>query len=308
MIENNRENKEHSIPEPSSQPAGESAGASKAGQDETSDFYIGWMPRASRLFVRPVRKYLLLLILVVVLIGAALALNQKKFSTANFEFGKLTTIKGIYGSRPVPHLLLSDHSDWVMVPLVGYGKHGAEGVMNELAKEQKSSLENKELTLKGTLLYGDGKILMQVDKNDAPLVSASGLVPAPTLQEKEEGQASLRGEIIDPKCYFGVMKPGEGKPHKDCAIRCILGGIPPVLKITNEKGEKDYVLLISSKYNINEWVKDFVATSAQVGGRLKKYNNWQVLDVSAIQELAIKNIQGQERVVIACASTGCRKM
>ena len=44
----------------------------------------------------------------------------------------------------------------------------------------------------------------------------------------------VKGEIVDPKCFFGVMKPGEGKPHKDCAIRCILGGIPPVLKVTDE--------------------------------------------------------------------------
>jgi len=25
---------------------------------------------------------------------------------------------------------------------------------------------------------------------------------------------TLQGEIIDPKCYFGVMKPGKGKIHR----------------------------------------------------------------------------------------------
>ena len=38
----------------------------------------------------------------------------------------------------------------------------------------------------------------------------------------------LRGEIIDPKCFAGAMKPGEGKPHKACAVLCLRGGIPPM--------------------------------------------------------------------------------
>ena len=37
---------------------------------------------------------------------------------------------------------------------------------------------------------------------------------------------TLKGEIIDPKCYLGAMKPGGGKTHKACAMRCIAGGIP----------------------------------------------------------------------------------
>jgi len=36
------------------------------------------------------------------------------------------------------------------------------------------------------------------------------------------------GEIIDPKCYAGSMKPGDGKTHKACAALCLRGGIPPV--------------------------------------------------------------------------------
>ena len=31
-------------------------------------------------------------------------------------------------------------------------------------------LDKKEITLKGTLLYSDGKTLLQIDKNDNPLV------------------------------------------------------------------------------------------------------------------------------------------
>jgi hypothetical protein len=37
----------------------------------------------------------------------------------------------------------------------------------------------------------------------------------------------LTGEIVDSKCYYGVMNPGEGKVHRDCATRCLSGGVPP---------------------------------------------------------------------------------
>ena len=192
------------------------------------EFYIGWMGKAPASIARFVKKYLLLLLPVIVALGALLAMNQKKFSKANFEFGKTTVVKGIYVSSPVPYLLVPDQNDYVVVPLVGYGKHGAEGVMRELEVEKKDPLNGKETSLKGTLLYGDGKILMQVDKNDDPLVNVSNITNKLPSIETDKGEVNLKGEIIDPKCYFGVMKPGEGKVHKDCAIRCILGGIPPV--------------------------------------------------------------------------------
>ena len=43
------------------------------------------------------------------------------------------------------------------------------------------------------------------------------------------GTATLTGEIVDSKCYLGVMNPGRGKVHRDCAARCLSGGIPPAL-------------------------------------------------------------------------------
>lgn len=269
------------------------------------EFYVGWMEKAPSSIAQFVKKYLLFLLLVVVTLSVLLAMNQKKFSKANFEFGKTTVVKGIYASSPVPHLLVPDQNDYVVVPLVGYGKHGAEGVMRELEVEKKNSLNGKQISLEGTLLYGDGKILMQVDKNDNPLVSVSNSSNKLHAIETDKGEVNLTGEIIDPKCYFGVMKPGEGKVHKDCAIRCILGGIPPVLKITNDKGDNSYVLLTGE--NINERVKDFVATPSRVSGHLKKYNDWEILEVSSIggvnNSCSVKKLSSTQ-----CIKDCCKKM
>lgn len=47
-------------------------------------------------------------------------------------------------------------------------------------------------------------------------------------------RVTLRGEIIDPKCFAGAMKPGDGKAHKGCAVLCLRGGIPAVFVTSGE--------------------------------------------------------------------------
>jgi hypothetical protein len=88
---------------------------------------------------------------------------------------------------------------------------------------------------------------LQVDKNDnQDLIFSNKTIPAEWLPKvKDLGLIKINGEIIDPKCYFGVMKPGKGKPQCDCAIRCILGGITPMLVVKNEQGDANYYLLAS---------------------------------------------------------------
>jgi len=264
-------------------------------QDE---FYIGWMAKAPGSFAVFIKKYLLFILPVVIVIGALLALLQKKFSTANFEFGQLTTIKGVYFNNPIPCIKLINGKDilgnfsYITIPLVGYGKHGANGIIADIEKEKNISLEQKEVEIKGTLLYNDGKTILQVDKNDTVLVNVSKQQVSADLltQSKDLGIMTIKGEIIDPKCYFGVMKPGEGKPHRDCAIRCILGGIPPMLAVKNEKGEANYYLLAGQHgERMNEAVQPYVAAPVSVTARAVQYDDWIILYVASntgIQEIS----------------------
>jgi hypothetical protein len=252
------------------------------------DFYIGWMAQAPNSFAKHVRKVVIMLIILVIAGGTILALQQKKFSTSNFEFGQLTEVKGIYQRLPVPSLKVFTkkdavgHSSYITMPLVGYGKFGAEGVIAELEKEGTTTLDKKEVTLKGTLLYSDGKTLLQIDKNDKPLIAMSKSTDEiGTSSEIEElGTVMLTGEVLDPKCYFGVMKPGHGKPHRDCAIRCIAGGISPVFSVRGDKGEVHYYLILDENGNkMNDELKDYVADPVSLTARVVQYDDWTVLYV-----------------------------
>ncbi len=251
-------------------------------------FFIGWMPKAPAPYAKHTRKVLIVLLLVVIGAGIVLGLSQKKFGSGNFEFGTLTEVKGIYYAAPVPCIKLVNGKDiwgnpsYITVPLVGFGKHGAEGVMTDIAQQNGQSLDEKEISLKGTLLYNDGKLIMQVDGNDKPVTHIGGLANIslkPVLEEL--GQKDIKGEIVDPKCFFGVMKPGQGKTHKDCAIRCILGGIPPVFRVTNDVGDANYYLIAGAHgEKMNEAVKNFVAEPVTIHARAVKYDDWIVLYVN----------------------------
>jgi hypothetical protein len=255
------------------------------GQEESKGFYIGWMGSAPKSLAKFIKKYLLFIFPLAILLACLLALSQKKFGTGNFEFGQLTDVKGIYFNKPVPCLKVMNGKDiwgnpsYLTIPLVGYGKHGAAGTISDIEKEKNTELNQKELTLRGTLLYNDGVTIMQIDKNDGPVRDISNtLIPADLLpQIKELGVAEIKGEIIDPKCYFGVMKPGDGKPHRDCAIRCILGGISPMLAVKNEKGEANYYLLLGPNGEpVNDAVQDYVAEPVEMNARLVQYDDWIV--------------------------------
>jgi len=262
--------------------------------NESDAFYIGWISAAPKLFSKFIRKYLLILLPLIILLAGILALSQKKFGTGNFEFGQLTEVTGIYFSHPVPCIKVINGKDiwgnlsYLTIPLVGYGKHGAVGIMADIEADKNISLNQKTITLKGTLLYNDGKTILQVNKNDSPVTNISSASVSSELlpTKKELGIFKVKGEIIDPKCYFGVMKPGEGKVHRDCAIRCLLGGIPPMLAVTNDRGESNYYILVGSHGEpMNQAVQDFVAEPVEINARLVQYDDWIVAYVEKKEDI-----------------------
>ncbi|MEO8112427.1 MAG: hypothetical protein ABI594_20430 [Ginsengibacter sp.] len=283
-----------------------------------SEFYIGWMPNAPGKFAKHVKKVVLVLGVLVITISIVLALSQKKFDTGNFEFGTLTEVKGILSKTPVPNLKIVSGKDiwgnpnYITAVLVGYGKHGADGIINDLESEYKTTLDKKEIIVKGTLLYNDGKLIIQIAAQDKPLVRIGEAVTSGDLvpKIKELGVQKVRGEIIDPKCYFGVMKPGEGKPHRDCAIRCILGGISPLMHVVNDKGESNYYLVVGPNgEKMNESVQDYVAEPIELNARLVQYDDWIVMYVeneNPIRRISYLSMIKKDGGIMDCNSS-CSK-
>ncbi len=263
-----------------------------------NEFYIGWQAKAPNEFSKKIKRFIWLLAVVVLLISATLVLSQQGFADSVFEFGKSTQVEGIFTRTPVPMIKIKDglgangKQKLQSILLAGFGKTGADATLNAIEKEQGKLLENEIITLKGTLAYYDRKKVLELTEGAESFVNFGNLK---TFNEKEEffysktkslGDVRLKGEIYDPKCAFGVMKPGFGKPHRSCAIRCISGGVPPVLRIKNEKDEANYIILVGPDGQaINQEVLDFVADQVLICGRLEQNDDWLVLYINPSNDI-----------------------
>ena len=257
---------------------------------EEKEFFIGYSEEMPAGNARFLKKLIIPLFILIPVLVFAIVFFQKPFNNHLFEFGTITTLTGTYYDSPIPMVIVDKNGGLADslsrdVVLVGYGKFGAKGIINNIEKE-KGPLNGKKIEIAGTLIHGDGKTLMELSEEEASLkkvIENAAISPEVIVQKTD---IALSGEIIDPKCYFGVMKPGEGKIHKSCAIRCISGGIPPMLKIKGNQN-RYYILLDESGQPINKQVLPFVAEQISISGKTNKFSNWDVLYIN-VNDLELK--------------------
>lgn len=251
----------------------------------SDDFYIGWEARAGGRVRRRMLALAFGLLALALAAGAGLAAAQKLIGHSVFEFGAVKTFSGIFEARPCPHLL---------VRRPGVTPPGGRFSSYYLVAEWKFGLpaavarafDGQAVSLRGTLIYRDNATMIQVEDHS---IAATGAA-APQAEEAvvDLGRQTLIGEIVDSKCYFGVMNPGRLTPHRGCAIRCISGGIPPVLLVRRGQGPAWYVLLVSQTGEpVNQQVLDYVAEPVAITGELQRQDGLLVLraDPSGYQRI-----------------------
>jgi len=241
--------------------------------EQDSEFYIGWQATAPPSFKRAVRGFIIILALLIPWLVVAFVYFQNGFSNGVFEFGKTTELQGIYTDQPVPFLTIENGKNadgntiYQKILLVGFGKFGFK-------PDNAQALTGKTVKISGFLIYSEGKTAFQVENISAVSGAATPNVIQPS-DRNLQASVTLRGEITDPKCFLGVMNPGQGKPHLDCAVRCISGGLPPMLKVSNAQGETEYYLLVGADGTpINEQVLEYVGGGVQLCGRLEQQADW----------------------------------
>jgi hypothetical protein len=244
-----------------------------------SDFYIGWEEKAPAAIGSLVRRVVVILLALTIALGVALSLAQRTIGVSVFEWGKVKSFSGILKSQPYPHLLVprpgssggqAAFSSYYLVKPFKFG----------LDAETANRLDSRRVSLKGTLIYRGNQTMIEV-VNDSikPLVRTEDhLSTAPMAQPVRLGQQRLIGEIVDSKCYLGVMNPGALLPHRACAIRCISGGIPPVLLVRQSDGPPLYLLLVSRDGKpVNKQVLNLVAEPVEITGEVERQGELLIL-------------------------------
>jgi hypothetical protein len=222
----------------------------------SDDFFVGYLPTPPSLR-RMLLGIVVALLLVAAAVAATIAFAQRDPGAGVWKDSQLDTLQGTLLTEPYPLLYTTDSK---IVLLVGVGKHG---VAERLAK-----FTGHTVKLQGHLLQRNGWTMLEIeDASDSVQSLGAARADIPLMTDISAAQ-TFRGEIIDPKCYLGAMKPGDGKAHKACATLCIRGGIPPAFVVTEGSSPVYYLLVTDSIQSILPYVGDPVqlhGTTAVLG-------------------------------------------
>jgi hypothetical protein len=256
---------------------------------DKKEFYIGYLPKAPK----GISRFTLLVVLVFFILMAASAYvvvsNQTTINNGAYEYGELTEVEGLVYMAPQPFIKVFDGEDisgnpiFKNILLINFGKFGARSSLEKIKSEIALTYDRVYVKLRGTLIYHNGTTLLELTENEKAYISYRPLVDKSLYQKEvlDLGVKELKGEIIDPKCYFGSMKPGEGKPHKSCAGLCISGGIPPMYVVKNAQGLADYYLMMGENGElIGDELIPFVSDITTLKGRVETLDEWKILYVN----------------------------
>ena len=246
---------------------------------KNDEFYVGYNDESLGANTKnALKKFVLVALLVVVGVAIVFAITQKQFKNSTFELSSVTKITGVFHESPYPMLRVElAENTFKNVLLLGFGKSSVNPYLEKLRSDV-NDLNGKKLSIEGNLIYYNGKTAIQItDKEKLTMVSdATFEIP----QNVMIGELTLQGEVIDPKCYFGVMKPGKGKIHRSCAIRCISGGIPPVLVTTDDNNLSEYYLIADSNGDpMHKAILPFVGKPSEIKGIVEKSEGWNTIKV-----------------------------
>jgi methionine sulfoxide reductase heme-binding subunit len=273
---------------------------------ETQDFFVGWEASHSRRSLSSTKKAAIYLSILLFATSFLLVTQQRRVSAYQIDYDDVKNMEGWLSDEPIPTLTVIDGRDGNGNPilksilLVDAFKHGArETVAGVLGSSHDAyvrvqgymshhyvSCSNKPDStacctdcVKGTSIFP----LMEIENGVRSFEKKKAPFEVVSRAQDQGVDTILNGEIVDPKCYFGAMNPGQGKTHLSCAVRCISGGIMPMLKWTSSGKDDFAIIVLSNGKPANAAVVGIVGLPATLHGKLVKMNNWHILYMSPDQ-------------------------
>jgi hypothetical protein len=241
---------------------------------EPNDYYVGYLPTPAR-----DRRFLRIAVPVLlwcgVAVSAAIAWRMNDPGTGVWNTDDTMQWEGTLHERPYPLLeMRAEDGARTMVMLVTDGKRGVQDWV--------AGLDGRSVRISGFEIRRDGRRMLALPGDDA--IEALGRTD--TMARSQGGaDVTLRGEIVDSKCFLGAMKPGEGRGHKPCAVLCIQGGIPAMLVARDAQGAASYTLLADSSGTgpFDTALLEHVAEPVEVQGVLRRLGDLDVLAITSVR-------------------------
>ncbi len=210
-----------------------------------------------------------------VVAASLLSMGLSPAEPGTFEFGVRKAFEGRILETPLP--LLRTVSDEGVVRhhlLVGAGKHGlpdfARGHHGELVRFEGSRIQAGRLAM------------IELNSPESFQVLGGVQETRPEVRDVDLGEVLLEGELVDTKCWAGVMRPATAKVHRSCAVVCLRGGVPPGLLVRDATGSGVVVLLTGREGRPLVLDARLAARSLRVAGRLVFLGEVPRLEVARI--------------------------
>ena len=243
-------------------------------------FFVGYLNTPGRLAL-----FYALVIPAVIAIGIGLGIA---FGAAQGDPGEgrffpgYKVITGVLRADPYPviHTLPdADHPNGQVVTLTGPGKVGALRFVKDL--DGKLVDAGGVFIARGAhrILQVGGRVRIRATQKDLTDADLAFRPPA----AEPVGRYTLKGEIVDSKCYLGAMRPGQGKIHMACANFCLHGEIAPVFVTYSGAGPdaETFVYLMAGPDGgpIDKDLLDYTSLAVALTGEVEKRGDLYVLKV-----------------------------
>ena len=245
------------------------------------EFFVGYLPTPPR-----TKRFALALGMALVLFGAglqaALAASQRG-PGAGLVRSRSMELDGRFVQEPYP-----------MIRFLG-----EDGALHTalFARGWKAGLGTRFAELDETPVHVRGRLFTRRDARGPRHLFVIGGAPEPTdldgaargrldVAAEELAEVELEGVVVDSKCAYGQMRPGDGRGHRGCAQLCIAGGVPPVFVTRDEASRETHVLLATAAGgNAIPDVLDHVGEPARARGRLEQRGDLAILRLTSIDPL-----------------------
>ncbi|MDZ7627032.1 MAG: hypothetical protein U5J99_01340 [Parvularculaceae bacterium] len=230
------------------------------------DLFIGWAraPAVDRRFLLAAMP---LTLAATTGLGWLVASELDDPGAGRWEQGATHIVEGVLEAKPYPMIRVADAA----------APYGMRSVL--VVAQGKCTSGLKLAALEGQRVKASGVLIERKERRmlEVPLsvnrwlepISPAGAAPVAAPAVKSLGRARLAGQIMDSKCFFGVMRPGRGKTHKACAALCIRGGIPPSFWVRDRKGHESVLLMTDAHGSpLGEAILPLVADPVEAEGEI----------------------------------------
>jgi hypothetical protein len=236
--------------------------------------YVGYLPLPPR-HARFLRVFIPVSLWTLVILNGAILLAMTDPGAASWNTDDTVTISGVIREDGIP-LVVTDEGEAVL--LVRDSKRGAfDGVVR-----------GGPVAIAGFILERDGRRMLEITEAEASRVATWAPGENPIREARPVNPITLRGEILDAKCFLGAMKPGHGKTHKACATLCIRGGIPAAMRIRNPDGTEDIAVIVGPGFSpFPESLRAYIADPVEISGSMFRVGD---LTMVAVDPATVRRI------------------